>query len=1041
MGNMKNDFTLNRADSALLARDFSLAARLYRSILAKDPSNKDVLLKLGSTYVKAGQDGKAEGAYVGVLRIEPMNFEALNSLGGVFRRLGKYKDSIKVLERALKIKNCSEVKYNMGFTYKLMEEYDSAADCFTAVIEDNPNDVLAYNHLGAIQARRGEHKKALQTYWKGLQIDPNHPVLHYNSAISFLAQGNYEEARNSYENALRAKPGWPDAMNGLAELFIQRGKYPNAQDLISQAIKINPENTNLQVTQGRLCVKRGNYSDAETIYRSVLEKRPDDYSVMGRLERVYEKTNKFDEAYGLLERMKGGQGTDNDVTKRNIQLLINQGKLKDAGNLLNQERAATPDDPEILNLLSQYFIRAGKTDKAHGCFKRLCEVKPGAVNFLQDAAMQFMRMGDYENAEDYLKKFLEKSPDNLEAMSCLGNVYEEQKRYDESIEVFKKVLEKDGSNPVIQEAVSRVGAHAETNKGVPADVNEVLSGVSGDESPEELQEKIRMYENSVGNIEKFAVSDDQKPDDNSVGQDIDSFEKIDFDELLKLEYKDSAESDIEEDYSELIMEDSPVDFESEEYDDRKESIKTSELMPQDMPFEFNSGSSDDSGFNPLDYNYTPKYSPSEKSEVLDVNGTPMEEDFFEEEEDLNPPKRNQYNSPYQSYPPQPQQPQMPPQPSQSPYFPAPQQYHPQQPQYQPQYQPRPEMKPENYGSQPYPSQNPMDSGFAEDPEMARPMPPEPQPEPDLQPEPQLEPQQDFQPEPMLEPQPEFPEEPETPVDLPAEPEPGDFDNPMAEAASPEMAPSFDGPFEEEQPSDDMPLPAADSALPEDSLDMPFDEEPDETASEEAIPELDDLPEGTELPDVDDETEPTGKGLLDAAEAMRPDAGEDFLDEEPEEPVPPELPDDVVYKGTHAPEAKEPVPQKDEKTTMNLVSDALQSAVNAPVKKEFRDAADMFKTLRNLSSSLPPVQKDAFFNSLNKLKLDYVIQRLSGKPGLLSAASAIRQTGGIAGMKTENKPSLLKTMTYMRTLINSLPDASQSWLLGKEVDKVIHKAHK
>ena len=89
MSDKKNDFTLNRADSALLARDFTLAARHYRTVLAKDPTNKDVLLKLGSTYVKAGQDSRAEGAYVNVLKVDPANFEALNSLGGVFRRLGK----------------------------------------------------------------------------------------------------------------------------------------------------------------------------------------------------------------------------------------------------------------------------------------------------------------------------------------------------------------------------------------------------------------------------------------------------------------------------------------------------------------------------------------------------------------------------------------------------------------------------------------------------------------------------------------------------------------------------------------------------------------------------------------------------------------------------------------------------------------------------------------------------------------------------------------------------------------------------------------
>lgn len=1050
MGNMKNDFTLNRADSALLARDFSLAARLYRSILAKDPTNKEVMLKLGSTYVKAGQDGKAEGAYVGVLRIDPVNFEALDSLGGVFRRLGKYKESIKVLERALKINNSSQVKYNMGFTYKLMEEYDSAAECFTAVIEDNPNDVLAYNHLGAIQARRGEHRKALQTYMKGLQIDQNHPILHYNSAVSYLALGDYAEARNSYDNALRARPGWPDAMNGLAELFIQEGQYPDAQDLLSQGLKINPENSSIQVTQGRLYVKRGNYTDAEAVYRSVLEKKPDDYSVMGRLEKVYEKTDKFDEAYAMLERMKKKAGSEKDISKRNIQLLINQGKLKDAGELLNKERKEAPDDPEILNLLSQYFVRAGKIDKAHGCFKRICEVKPGAVSFLKDAARQFMRMGDYENAEDYINKYLDKSPENMEALNCLGNIYEEQKRYDKSLEVFKRVLDKDGENPVLQEAVSRVGAHVGKLQNESADVNALLTEVNGDESPEELQEKIRMYENSVGNIEKFVIPEEQKPDDNSVGQDIDSYDKIDFDELLKLEYKDNTDPDSESDYSKLIMEDSPVDFDSEEYDDRKESLKASELMPQDMPFEFNSGMPDDSGFNPLDYNYTPKYSPSEQSEVLDVNGSPFESEVFEEDTDLNEPRRDNYPNPYPVYPP-PSQPQMPPQPSQT-----------ANPPFSQNYPPASDMRPERRGYQPSQSADLMNSGFEDDPDMMpapeAAMQPEIQPDsgqvPQKDPNPQFEPEAPFEPENMSEPgfeaepfsEPNVPEDDQPFFEEDVEPEsvwqsePEDEDQAPMEGSQEDPAFSSE-PQSSQETEDEQPL-LEEGVDPENALqaEPEVESDPDFAADEalESEPEPDletGLEPGTE-PDLETESdsdfEPadSGNGLLEAADALAPH----------KEPVV-EPSSSIPEDGVSPEEKKAPPSQKDEKTTMNLVSDALQNAINAPVKKEFRDAADMFRTLRNLSSSLPDVQKEAFFNSLNKLKLDYVIERLSGKPGLLSAASAIRKTGGISGMDKPTKPSLLKTMTYMRTLINSLPDASQSWLLGKEVDKLINKAQK
>ena len=233
------------------------------------------------------------------------------------------------------------------------------------------------------------------------------------------------------------------------------------------------------------------------------------------------------------------------------------------------------------------------------------------------------------------------------------------------------------------------------------------------------------------------------------------------------------------------------------------------------------------------------------------------------------------------------------------------------------------------------------------------------------------------------------------------------------------APDEEKPFYEEDvepgeselmPDEDIPTdavsgePGADDAsnVPEEGApdfmdEPPVEDSPIEEPSAEDVPIEESVPEAQE-PDFADEPESRDS----AAEA------------EPRE----------EHKPEEAPHNEEPIHNeeplhRDEKTTMDLVSDALQNVVNAPVKKDFRDAADMFKTLRNLSSSLPPVQKDAFFNSLNKLKLDYVIERLSGKPGLLSAASAIRKTGGIAGMKSDNnKPSLLKTMSYMRTLIKS-----------------------
>ena len=64
MGDINKEFTLKRAQNAVLSRDFVLAARLFKTILKEEPNNIDVLAQLGSTYVRSGDDEKALEVYI-----------------------------------------------------------------------------------------------------------------------------------------------------------------------------------------------------------------------------------------------------------------------------------------------------------------------------------------------------------------------------------------------------------------------------------------------------------------------------------------------------------------------------------------------------------------------------------------------------------------------------------------------------------------------------------------------------------------------------------------------------------------------------------------------------------------------------------------------------------------------------------------------------------------------------------------------------------------------------------------------------------------
>ncbi len=243
----QNQLLLSRARSAVIARDFNLAVRLYKQLLRDDRDNIQLLNHLGNLYMKAGKDDQALGVFKRISELDRENCDPLITMGGIYRRLKRYEESIAALEQALVLDgDNAQISYNLGFTYKIMGDNENAISCFEDAIEMNPDDVLAYNHLGAIYAAKGEHEKAVQSYQRGLNVDANHPVLLLNLAKSYESLGEYEKACSAYSGALRSRPLWIDAIDGYSRLLISIQKAREAYNLVTRAIAVNPKDQKLK---------------------------------------------------------------------------------------------------------------------------------------------------------------------------------------------------------------------------------------------------------------------------------------------------------------------------------------------------------------------------------------------------------------------------------------------------------------------------------------------------------------------------------------------------------------------------------------------------------------------------------------------------------------------------------------------------------------------------------------------------------------------------------------------------------------------------
>ena len=543
---MIDNLVLSRAKAAVLARDFSTAARLFKNLLNENPNDVSLLTQVGNMYVKSGNDDKALPVFKQVLELDSENLGAMNNLGAIYRRRKEYKESEEILLKACKLKGGNtQAEYNLGFTYKIMGEYDKAIDCFEDVIAANPSDVLAYNHIGAIYAERGEHENAVQSYLRALKIDPNHPVLHLNIAKSYEKLQKTNEALLEYENALRTKPGWLEAIDGYADLLMANRRTKDASAIVMQAIRIAPENEKMHTKLGNVFERQGDANSAVDEYSQALNIKDDYVPALSGLASSYEKTGNFPAALQTMKKLESIKPGDAEVLRQYSGILLSAKEIDAAKKKIDTLLEIAADDPHTLNLLGQYDICIGDFDSAKECFDKIESLNPSYKEYLKDGAKRMKQQGIFDKSESMQKEYLAEHPEDPEALNFLAELYEEQNKISEALEMYKRSLNADSGYVASKNGMKRIEKRLSEDAPIFDSIEDIESVDSEDNSNSEDTSE----ESSAEIDAEFESEENEENGENSESEiPFDDEENFDISEIAKdIENDENEDSEIAED--------------------------------------------------------------------------------------------------------------------------------------------------------------------------------------------------------------------------------------------------------------------------------------------------------------------------------------------------------------------------------------------------------------------------------------------------------------------------------------------------------------
>lgn len=568
---MSNQMIIERARSAEMAHDFTTAARLYKELLAQDTTNVGYLTALGKIYVTAGDDKKAIPYFEQIHDFHPDNIEAMTSLGAIYRRLGRYEDSIAILMEALERgKDQQAVYYNLGFTFKEMKNYEDAVDAFENVISMNPRDVLAHNHLGSIYHETNELDKAVAAFKRGLQIDPNHPILNYNLARTYTKLRNYPDAIRSYEAALRTRPNWPEAIKNFSNLLINCQQSEEAARIVKQSIKIHPNDPELLYALGQVYLNQFDFDNAQKSFRQASEIKSNDVKILTALASAYEKADESDKALETIMSAIDVEPLNTDARMQYVDTLLSVSDYDSAFKTLeSMKKADSEPDVKMMDLYGQYYITQGQNEKAEEYYEKIKKKDHHYKNYLLGASKRYVQIKKLDDAEKYAREYVKSRASRGEGYNMLGKIYAQGGRLDEAREILKKGM---------TVAQPNVYAAKQSDKIITLQ-NELTKAGEVEELPDQDLTP-PADENAAAEASLSADSQDEAFDVTSFGDDV----GIDQEEQ-PLDEMSAIENELEDDDEALIMPEEEDDYSTDQLLDAAESADSQEpentLKPED----------------------------------------------------------------------------------------------------------------------------------------------------------------------------------------------------------------------------------------------------------------------------------------------------------------------------------------------------------------------------------------------------------------------------------------------------------------------------
>jgi len=191
-----------------------------------------------------------------VAALAPDNARGLYNLGASYVGLGRYADSIAVLERSIAIRPVGTAFTNLGNAYFYLRRYDEATRAYEQAVKFNQSDARLWSNLGdgyywtpgkRTQAA-GAYERAISLAKERLRVNPKDASALGILAICHAMLGEKKPALDSLRKGLQLTPSGPQMLFNAALVYNQFGDVTQALTWLQKSVSVGFSRTTVRDT-------------------------------------------------------------------------------------------------------------------------------------------------------------------------------------------------------------------------------------------------------------------------------------------------------------------------------------------------------------------------------------------------------------------------------------------------------------------------------------------------------------------------------------------------------------------------------------------------------------------------------------------------------------------------------------------------------------------------------------------------------------------------------------------------------------------------